>query len=131
MIEIDRLDHLVLTVSSIEKTCEFYSQILGMEVIQFGEGRIALRFGQQKINLHQAGQEFEPKALQPTPGSGDICLIAKTGLGDVIEHLKANDIEIEDGPAPRSGAIGKIMSVYFRDPDNNLVEVSNYPVAKR
>lgn len=126
MIRIDRLDHLVLTVASIEESCEFYSGVLGMTVETFGEGRKALSFGSQKINLHQAGLEFEPKAMRPTPGSADLCFIAETPLDAVIAHLEAMAVPIEQGPVERTGAMGQIRSVYFRDPDQNLVELSNY-----
>lgn len=125
MIHIDRLDHLVLTVADIAVTCDFYSRILGMSVETFAEGRKALKFGRQKINLHQAGHEFDPKASHPTPGSGDLCFIAETPLGDVITHLQASGVAIEEGPVERTGATGHLRSVYFRDPDGNLLEVSN------
>ncbi|MBY4608346.1 VOC family protein [Rhizobium sp. 9T] len=125
MIRIDRLDHLVLTVADIAITCDFYSGILGMSVETFAEGRKALKFGRQKINLHRAGHEFEPKARHPIPGSGDLCFIAETPLADVIAHLRASDIVIEEGPVERTGATGRLRSVYFRDPDSNLIEVSN------
>ena len=123
---IDHLDHLVLTVRSIPATCDFYTRVLGMEVVSFGEGRKALRFGVQKINLHEAGHEFEPKAAQPVPGSADLCFIAETPLGEVIAHLKAQNVTIEQGPVQRTGAIGSIESVYLRDPDGNLIEISHY-----
>lgn len=119
------IDHIVLTVASIEATCEFYSRALGIDVVTFGEGRKALSFGQQKFNLHEAGKEFEPKADKPTPGSIDICLITDTPLSEVIKELKEAGVEVIEGPVKRRGAIGPIMSVYFRDPDKNLVEVSN------
>jgi catechol 2,3-dioxygenase-like lactoylglutathione lyase family enzyme len=125
--KIERLDHLVLTVHNLEKTCEFYSRVLGMEVMTFGEGRRALQYGQQKINLHEVGKEFEPKALHPTSGSGDLCFITTLPLAEVIEHLKTCGVEIEEGPVKRTGAIGPITSVYLRDPDGNLLELSNYP----
>jgi catechol 2,3-dioxygenase-like lactoylglutathione lyase family enzyme len=125
MIRIDRLDHLVLTVADIAATCNFYSRILGMAVETFAEGRKALKFGRQKINLHQAGHEFEPKAKHPIPGSGDLCFIAETSIGGVIAHLQASGIVIEEGPVERTGATGRLRSVYFRDPDGNLIEVSN------
>jgi len=124
--KIDRLDHLVLTVADVTKTCEFYERVLGMETVTFGTGRKALAFGQQKINLHQSGKEFEPKALRPTPGSGDLCFIASTPLPEVIQHLKGERIDIVEGPVARTGATGPMQSVYFRDPDGNLIEVSNY-----
>ena len=123
--KIERLDHLVLTVTDIAKTCEFYEKVLGMETATFGAGRKALSFGQQKINLHQAGEEFEPKAVKPTPGSGDLCFITSTPVAAVIVHLKKAGVAIEEGPVPRTGATGPIQSVYFRDPDGNLIEVSN------
>lgn len=125
MIHIDHLDHLVLTVESIEESCDFYVRVLGMGVETFGEGRKALTFGNQKINLHRAGHEFEPKADRPTPGSADLCFISHTPLDDVVAHLKAEGVAISEGPVRRTGATGPILSVYFRDPDNNLIEVSN------
>jgi len=123
---IDRLDHLVLTVRDVDATCSFYARVLGMQVITFGEARKALAFGRQKINLHQAGREFEPKAALPTPGSADLCLIAAVALDEVIAHLATCGVAIVDGPVMRTGATGSIRSVYFRDPDGNLIEVSNY-----
>lgn len=126
MIAISHLDHLVLTVASIERSCAFYGGILGLEVQTFGAGRKALRFGRQKINLHEAGHEFEPKALRPTPGSADLCLIAETPLEQVVAALAAAGIAIEDGPVDRTGALGAIRSVYIRDPDRNLIEIANY-----
>jgi catechol 2,3-dioxygenase-like lactoylglutathione lyase family enzyme len=123
-VRIDRIDHFVLTVRDVEATCEFYSRALGMEVEEF-DGRRALKFGRQKINLHQAGAEFEPKAEKPTPGAGDFCLITDVPLERVVEHLRSCSVEIIDGPVARSGATGRLESVYFRDPDGNLVEVSN------
>jgi catechol 2,3-dioxygenase-like lactoylglutathione lyase family enzyme len=122
---IDRLDHFVLTVASIERTCDFYTCVLGMEVTTFGARRRALLFGQQKINLHQAGRELEPKARLPTPGSADFCLIASTPLEDVVRHLQQLDVPIEEGPVERTGSAGPILSIYIRDPDGNLVEISN------
>jgi catechol 2,3-dioxygenase-like lactoylglutathione lyase family enzyme len=126
MISIERLDHLVLTVKDIEVTLDFYQRVLGMEKLDFGEGRKALKFGQSKINLHQAGHEFEPKAARPTSGSGDLCFISPTALTGVIEHLKSLGVSIELGPVERTGALGPIRSVYLRDPDDNLIEISNY-----
>lgn len=124
--EIERLDHLVLTVRDIPTTCQFYSKVLGMKVITFNGSRKALLFGQQKINLHQKGHEYEPKALVPTPGSADFCLLTKTPLTEVIEQLKAQHIPIEQGPLEKHGALGKLTSIYLRDPDQNLLEISNY-----
>jgi catechol 2,3-dioxygenase-like lactoylglutathione lyase family enzyme len=124
--EIERLDHLVLTVKSIEKTCKFYSTVLGMEIINFAENRKALRFGNQKINLHEAGKEFEPRAGNPTPGSADLCFITENEMEKVIKQIKALDLQIIEGPVERTGALGRINSIYIRDPDNNLIEISNY-----
>lgn len=124
--KIDRLDHLVLTVKSIEKTCEFYANVLGMDVLMFGGDRKALAFGAQKINLHERGREFEPKAQYPTPGSADLCFITNTPLAAVIEHLHRCEVEMIEGPVNRTGAMGQIRSIYFRDPDMNLIEVSSY-----
>lgn len=123
---IDRIDHLVLTVRDIAATCDFYSRVLGMQVVTFGEGRTALAFGRHKFNLHEAGREFEPKADRPTPGSADLCLIAEGRLDAVIAELAACGVAILEGPVKRTGALGPITSVYFRDPDQNLIEVSTY-----
>lgn len=125
-VEVSHLDHLVLTVKSVPDTINFYTSVLGMEVITFKGNRKALSFGKQKFNLHQLGQEFEPKAKHPTSGSADLCLITKTSLTAVAAHLKVCGVEIEEGPVQRSGAVGPITSLYFRDPDHNLIEVSNY-----
>ncbi|NJR56979.1 MAG: VOC family protein [Acaryochloris sp. CRU_2_0] len=122
---LDRLDHLVLTVQDILITCEFYSQVLGMQVITFGDNRKALKFGQQKLNLHQAGQEFEPKSLHPTPGAADLCFMTSTPLEQVKEHLRLCKIPLEVDIVERTGAIGAIVSLYIRDPDGNLLEISN------
>jgi catechol 2,3-dioxygenase-like lactoylglutathione lyase family enzyme len=126
MIKIDRIDHVVLTVFDIERTLDFYQRVLGMEPVTFAGGRRGLSFGRQKVNLHQAGREFEPKALKPAPGTMDFCLITETPLAEVMESLKANGVAIIQGPVDKTGATGPIKSVYFRDPDGNLVEVSNY-----
>lgn len=123
---IDRIDHFVLTVKDIEKTCDFYERALGMQREVFGAGRVALTFGRQKINLHEAGNELEPKALRPTPGGGDFCLITSIPIDQVVKHLTEAGVEIELMPSARTGAVGPITSVYFRDPDQNLVEVSTY-----
>ena len=124
--KISHLDHLVLTVADIETTCQFYQSALNFEVITFGENRKALLFGSQKINLHEAGKEFEPKALRPTVGSADLCFVAETPLDEVIAHLQNRNINIIEGPIQRTGATGKILSIYLRDPDQNLIEISNY-----
>ncbi|MFY0254168.1 VOC family protein [Chitinophaga sp. 30R24] len=124
---INHLDHLVLTVKDIAATCHFYETILGMEVITFDNNRKALRFGQQKINLHEKGKEITPNANTPTTGSADLCFIADTALAEVVQELKDHHIPIlESGIVERTGATGKIRSIYFRDPDGNLLEVSNY-----
>lgn len=123
---ITNLDHFVLTVCSIDKTVEFYTTVLDMEKELFGEGRVALKFGSQKINLHQKGKEFEPKAALPTPGSADICLITDIAIEDALSRVKSHDIEIIEGVVSRTGANGPIQSIYFRDPDENLIEVSSY-----
>nr|WP_233171860.1 VOC family protein [Dyella sp. ASV21] len=125
-IKIDAIDHLVLTVADVDATCAFYKRVLGMQEVTFGEGRKALTFGAQKLNLHQQGKEFEPKARHPTPGSVDLCLITACAMDDVIAHLAHEGVRIEEGPVMRTGARGPIESVYLRDPDNNLIEVSRY-----
>lgn len=122
---VDHLDHLVLTVRNIDTTCHFYTQVLGMKVITFGEGRRALTFGNQKINLHQHGHEFLPKAGVPTPGSADLCFLTTVPMEEAIAHITACKIPILDGPVQRTGALGPICSIYIRDPDNNLIEVSS------
>jgi catechol 2,3-dioxygenase-like lactoylglutathione lyase family enzyme len=124
--KITQIDHIVLTVKSIDVTTDFYAAALGMEVITFGEGRKALSFGDQKLNLHEVGKEFEPKADKPTPGSIDICLITETPINEVIDELRLAGVTLIEGPVKRTGARGAIVSIYFRDPDHNLIEVSNY-----
>ncbi len=124
--KIERIDHVVLTVRDIAATVAFYTDVLGMEVERFGGGRTALKFGRQKINLHQAGREFEPKAAAPTPGSADLCLISAVPLETVGRHLAERGVAVEVGPVGRTGATGQISSVYIRDPDGNLVEISTY-----
>ena len=124
-IAIQKLDHLVLTVQNLSLTCEFYTHALGMQVVTFAEGRKALQFGIQKINLHEVGKEFEPQALRPTPGSSDLCFLTETPLETAITHLQACGIPIVQGPVERTGAMGAIASIYIRDPDGNLIEISN------
>jgi catechol 2,3-dioxygenase-like lactoylglutathione lyase family enzyme len=124
-VRIDRIDHLVLTVDDVRRTIAFYVDVLGMTETTFGPDRKALMFGSSKINLHQRGREFEPKAATPTPGSADLCLIADDALEVVVAHLAAMGIAIEEGPVQRTGAQGPITSVYIRDPDGNLIELSN------
>ena len=123
---IDRIDHLVLTVDDVARSIAFYVDVLGMTETTFGPDRKALMFGSSKINLHQRGREFEPKAAAPTPGSADVCLIVDDALELVVAELAASGIAIEEGPVQRTGAQGPITSVYVRDPDGNLVELSNY-----
>ncbi|WP_245489527.1 MULTISPECIES: VOC family protein [unclassified Mesorhizobium] len=120
------IDHFVLTVRSVEATCDFYTRVLGMRRLDEPNRPTALLFGPQKINLHETGRTFEPKAKAPTPGSGDFCLVAAVPLAEVQASLAANGVGTEVGPVERIGARGAMMSVYFRDPDDNLVEVSEY-----
>jgi catechol 2,3-dioxygenase-like lactoylglutathione lyase family enzyme len=126
----DHIDHLVLTVNDIELTTRFYERALGFEAETFrgpdGQPRYALKFGRQKINLQDRNTVTPTKAQQPTFGSGDFCLIAAAPLDDVLAHLTALDIAVEAGPVPRQGAVGKLRSIYFRDPDGNLIEVAEY-----
>ncbi|MEO0328904.1 MAG: VOC family protein [Pseudomonadota bacterium] len=125
-VSVSHLDHFVLTVASISKTQKFYERVLGMTPITFGEGRVALCFAGQKINLHETGNEFEPKATKPMPGSADFCLITHTPLEDCIDHITQCGVKIINGPIQRTGARGPIQSIYIRDPDANLIEISNY-----
>jgi catechol 2,3-dioxygenase-like lactoylglutathione lyase family enzyme len=120
---LEHLDHLVLTVANIDATIDFYTEVLGMDVIKV-DGRKALAFGIQRLNLHQRGHEFEPKAAHPTPGSADLCFLTTTSLETVVEYLKEQKVHIEAGPIERDGAIGKLRSIYLRDPDRNLIEIS-------
>lgn len=124
--KISRLDHFVIPCSDVEMICDFYVRVLNMERIEFGEGRLALGFGQQKINLQPAGWAYTLRAKNHIAGTADFCLITETPVAEVAEHLRSLNIEIEEGPSERTGAVGTILSVYFRDPDDNLVEVSNY-----
>ncbi|HEY2817604.1 MAG TPA: VOC family protein [Casimicrobiaceae bacterium] len=126
MLTIDHLDHIVLTVADIDATINFYTRVLGMTALTFGAGRRALSFGPQKINLHRAGHEFSPCARRPTSGSADFCLITKVPLDVAMAHVQSCGVTIEEGPVDKTGAIGPLRSFYFRDPDGNLVEVSNY-----
>lgn len=120
------IDHFVLTVSDVERSCRFYERVLGCEVVTFGEGRRALRFGDQKINLHPDGWDHEPKAKRPTTGAGDFCVLTGTPIETVAGELEKAGVEIVEGPVEKTGARGTIDSVYFRDPDGNLVEVARY-----
>jgi len=125
---ISHLDHLVLTVMDIEKSIAFYTRVLEMEKVTF-KGRKALKFGHSKINLHQSGHEFEPKAMHPTAGSSDLCFITKKPIDEVLTHLRTCDVTCIEGPVKRTGARGELLSIYFRDPDGNLIEVANELVA--
>ncbi len=122
---IDGIDHFVLTVASIDEACAFYQRVLGMTVVSFGEGRKAIAFGSQKINLHLAGREFVPHAHRPVPGSADFCLFTSLPLDECMAHVRAQGVDILLGPVDRTGATTRLRSFYFRDPDQNLVEVSN------
>ncbi len=123
---IAQIDHIVLTVADIEATVDFYTHVLGMNKVRFGEPpRTALAFGSQKINLHPASAPFVPKAAHPTPGSADLCFIATTPLDDVVDGLRQAGVDIVEGPVDRTGALGALRSVYVRDPDHNLIEISN------
>ncbi|EEG7603307.1 VOC family protein [Salmonella enterica] len=123
---IDRIDHLVLTVSDISTTIRFYEEVLGFSAVTFKQNRKALIFGAQKINLHQQEMEFEPKASRPTPGSADLCFITSTPINDVVSEILQAGISIVEGPVEKTGATGEIMSIYIRDPDGNLIEISQY-----
>lgn len=123
---IRHLDHLVLTVRDPEATVAFYTRVLGFAAVTFGDGRRALRFGRQRIHLHDAAHPRTPHARHPTPGSADLCFLTDEPLGDVVQHLRREDVPILEGPVRRTGARGPILSVYFRDPDGNLLEVATY-----
>jgi catechol 2,3-dioxygenase-like lactoylglutathione lyase family enzyme len=124
-VKIRAIDHVVLTVRDLQRTLSFYEQALGMRPVVFGDGRRALAFGEQKLNLHEAGREFEPKAHVPTPGSVDLCLLTDEPLDAVVAHLRSTGVAIELGPVAKTGARGPLRSIYFRDPDGNLIEVAN------
>jgi catechol 2,3-dioxygenase-like lactoylglutathione lyase family enzyme len=126
--KIDSIDHVVLTVKDISATCDFYSRVLGMEIVTFGEGRKALAFGSQKINLQQLGRESTLIAEKPTAGSADVCFVTSVPVSEVVAHLNSCGVRLIGGPVERNGARGTMMSVYFRDPELNLVEVSNYAI---
>lgn len=126
LMKIERIDHVVLTVKNMEVSCRFYSQVLGLKVVHFAQDRKGLAFGTQRINLHEAGKEFEPKALNPTPGSSDLCFITPLGIEEVLAHLDKLGVPIIQGPVARTGATGTLQSVYIRDPDGNLIEIGTY-----
>ena len=120
------LDHLVLTVRDLARTVDFYRDVLGMSVSAFEGGRLALKFGSQKINLHQAGEEFTPHADRPVPGSADLCFVTDRSITEWIDHFEGLSVPIAEGPVPRTGALGPMTSVYVRDPDGNLIEIASY-----
>jgi catechol 2,3-dioxygenase-like lactoylglutathione lyase family enzyme len=124
--KIERIDHLVLTVQNIKASCAFYTKVLGMKAVAFQDGRKAVVFGNQKINFHESGKEFDPKALRPTPGSADLCLVARDSLMKIMSHLDLCGVKIIEGPVERTGAMGPMTSIYIRDPDQNLIEVAVY-----
>jgi catechol 2,3-dioxygenase-like lactoylglutathione lyase family enzyme len=128
---VERLDHIVLTVEDIDRTCDFYTRVLGMTVESFtptanSVKRVALHFGLNKINLHKRGSEFQPHARAPGAGTGDFCMITATPIEQAAAHIRSCGVTIEEGPVKRTGAKGPIVSIYFRDPDGNLLELSNY-----
>jgi catechol 2,3-dioxygenase-like lactoylglutathione lyase family enzyme len=125
-VHVDRLDHLVLTVRDVDATCAFYSRVMHMKVVTFGDNRRALSFGKQKLNLHRADVPIAPHASHPTPGSADLCFITDAPIAEVVAELQRLGVAIEEGPVRRTGATGPITSVYFRDPDDNLIEVGAY-----
>ena len=127
MTVIDHIDHIVLTTRDLQGCIRFYTEILGMKAEKFAEGRLALKFGKQKINVHEWGKEFEPRAHVAAPGTLDLCFIAAVPLEEVVKKLKAKGVPILEGPVKKTGAMGAMQSVYVRDPDLNLVEISVYP----
>ena len=124
--QIEGLDHLVLTVKNIETSCFFYTRVLGMQEVTFQGGRKAVAFGNQKINFHEFGQEFNPKANRPSPGSADLCFITSASMAQIINHLDTCGVTVIEGPVERTGAMGPMTSVYIRDPDQNLIEIAAY-----
>jgi catechol 2,3-dioxygenase-like lactoylglutathione lyase family enzyme len=128
MISIDRVDHQVLTVADVDRAVEFYEKILGMEVVSFPGDRRAVRFGHQTIKLHASNELVDPTPTHPVPGSASLCFVTENAISEVQEHLRANEVRIEEGPVARTGALGPITSLYLRDPDGNLIEVAKYDV---
>ena len=124
--QIERIDHLVLTVKNIEASCAFYTKVLGMKEVTFQSGRKAVTFGNQKINFHEYGKEFDPKALRPVPGSADLCFITRDPIAQIMSHLEICSVKIIEGPLERTGAMGPMTSIYIRDPDQNLIEIAAY-----
>ena len=126
-VELDRLDHFALTVRDVEETCAFYEKVLGMARQNFEQGRVALRFGRHRINVNPNPNDLDRKPAVPIPGSAEFCLVSTTPLAEIIAHLRSCGVDIEDGPAAVPGAEGQLLSVWFRDPDGNLVEIANAP----
>lgn len=124
--QIERIDHLVLTVKNIEASCAFYTKVLGMKEVTFQSGRKAVWFGNQRLNFHEYGKEFDPKALRPVPGSADLCFITPDPIVQIMSHLEICGVKIIEGPLERTGALGPMISIYIRDPDQNLIEISAY-----
>jgi catechol 2,3-dioxygenase-like lactoylglutathione lyase family enzyme len=124
--QLERIDHLVLTVKNIEASCAFYTKVLGMKEVTFQSGRKAAAFGKQKINFHEYGKEFDPIALRPTPGSADLCFITRDPIAQITSHLEICGVKIIEGPVERTGAMGALTSIYIRDPDQNLIEIAVY-----
>ena len=124
--QIERIDHLVLTVKNVEISCDFYTKVLGMQEVTFQGGRKAVAFGNQKINFHELGQEFDPKAIHPSPGSADLCFITRAPMAQIIRHMDTCGVALIEGPIEKTGAMGPIASIYIRDPDQNLIEIAVY-----
>jgi catechol 2,3-dioxygenase-like lactoylglutathione lyase family enzyme len=124
--QIERIDHLVLTVNNVENSCAFYTKVLGMQEVTFQGGRKAVAFGNQKINFHEYGKEFDPKALCPSPGSADLCFITRDPIAQIMSHLDSCGVTIIEGPIERTGAMGPMTSIYIQDPDQNLIEIATY-----
>lgn len=129
--KVNKLDHLVITANNLDRTIAFYTRVLGMEAVTFADGRKALHFGIQKINLHEAGKEFEPHAQNPLPGSADLCFITEMPMQHIISHLSSCDVSIIEGPVKKTGTTGPLLSIYIRDPDGNLIEIANPVNEKR
>lgn len=123
--QITHLDHLVLTVVDVELTCEFYTRVMGFDIVTYRGGRKALAFENQKINLHEIENKFDLTAALPMAGSADLCFLTETPIDDIIEHIASCGVNLLHGPTHRTGATGPILSIYFRDPDGNLIEVAN------
>ena len=128
--EITHIDHLVLTVKNIEASCTFYTNVLGMKEVMFQSGRKAVTFGNQKINFHEYGKEFDPRALHPVPGSADLCFITRDPIAKIMSHLEICGVKILEGPLERTGAMGPMTSIYIQDPDQNLIEIAVYQSAR-